>query len=458
MPSEGKHEPCEQRTNGESTGGINGSTRRRFLSGTAASSALALSGCLTAAIKSNSGGKNTIQVAAVEGEGRLFQHLIREHIEDDTDVNVDISLFPYANLFEKTSSVLGTKGTAFDLLFLDGVWVPKFAIHCEPLRQWMPGDYPTDAMIQACLNEGTWPLPKGPTAPFAKGRTPNLYGQAVVGNAQMFAYNRRYYEQVGAKTPPETWDDVLTAGKRIDEQIDGVDGYVIRGKRGNPITTNYFSIGTSIAGNMFDENWRYTWDEKQGIDALQFYTDDLKSISPTGVASFGSDQVLNRLGEGTAAQGFVWPAAASILLDSEGTNDIAFTVSPKGTRRAPLIGNWVTAINTYISDAKKEAAGKVIDSFISRKSQEKYVELGGIPFRHDIFQNNINSQPWFSALYNTLKQTVQRPRTPLWTEIQITLGRYLNTALTGESSPKMAMTNANDELEQMLKQAGYYEN
>lgn len=460
MPSEGRHELCKQHTGGGSTGGATGSTRRRFLSGTAVGSAVALSGCLTAAIKSSSAGEDTLRVAAVEGEGRLFQRLIREHVEDATNVNVEISLFPFANLFEKTSSVLETGGTAYDLLFLADVWLPKFAIHCEPLRQWMPGDYPTEAMIQTCIEVGTWPLPDGPTVPFATGRETSLRGQVVVGNAQLFAYNKSYYEQVGAKTPPETWDDVLSVGKKIDEQIDNVDGYAIRGKRGNPITSNYFSIGTSIAGNMFDDDWRYRWDEKQGIDALQFYTNDLKSISPAGVASFDSDQVLNRLGDGTVAQGLVWPTSASILLDSESSevaNDIAFTVCPKGTRRAPQIGTWVTAINKYVSNAKKKAAGTVISSVISREAQEKNVELGGVPFRHDTFENNMDSQPWFDALYRSLKQAVWRPRTPLWTEMEITLGRHLNTALSGESSAKEAMTNANDELERMVKEAGYYE-
>lgn len=121
------------------------------------------------------------------------------------------------------------------------------------------------------------------------------------------------------------------------------------------------------------------------------------------------------------------------------------------------MGTWVTAINKYVSDAKKKAAGTVISSVISQEAQQKFVELGGVPFRHDIFKDNMGTQPWFDALYRTLKQAVWRPRTPLWTEMEITLGRYLNTALSGESSAKEAMINANDEIETMLKQAGYYE-
>src|SRR5699024_10608446 len=243
MPSKGNHQPHERRSFGESVGGSNWSTRRRFLSATAAGGAVALSGCVTTALKNNGSSENTIRVAGVEGSGRIFQRLVNEYIEDDTGINVEMSLFPFANLYEKTNSVLGTEGTAYDLLLLADVWIHQFAIHCEPLRQWIPGNYPSNAMIESCVDDGTWPLPQGPTVPFAEGRKPSLRGQVTVGNAQLYAYNERYYEQVGAKTPPETWDDVLSAGRKIDEQIDGVDGFVIRGKRGNPITSNYFAIG-----------------------------------------------------------------------------------------------------------------------------------------------------------------------------------------------------------------------
>jgi multiple sugar transport system substrate-binding protein len=403
---------------------------------------------------------NTVQVAAVEGEGRLFQRLVKDYVEEDTGVEVNVTMFPFSNLFEKTSSVLDTKGDSYDIFFLADIWLPQFAVHCEPLKKWTPNEYETDAMIQACVNDGTWPSPGAPMVPSASGMKQKLRAQVVVGNAQLFAYNKAYFEQVGAKTPPKTWDDVLSAGKKIDEQLDGVDGYVIRGKRGNPITSNYFSVGRSIAGKMFDENWRYQWDEKKGVEALRFYTEDLKSISPEGVASFDSDEVLNRLSTGTAAQGAVWPAAASLLLDSKQSKvagDIAFTICPKGASHTPQLGTWMTAINKHIDDSKKKAAGKVISSFSSREAQQKYVDLGGVPFRHDSFKNNMDVNPWYNALYKSLQQAVWRPRTPLWTEMEIRLGKYLNTALTGESTPKEMMRNANDEFERMLKESGYYD-
>jgi multiple sugar transport system substrate-binding protein len=457
-----------QRSDADPTQGL--ATRRRFLAGAGAGGAVALSGCLTRLVGRGtgtgggtaSGEKNgregQISVAAVEGSGRLFQRLINEYVEDDTGISVDVTLVPFTNLFAELRSVLETKGDAYDLIFLADIWLPQFGSDLEPLKRWMPREYPEDAMIQKCIREGTWPTPGPKSVPSAEGFEKKLRGQVTVGNCQLFAYNENYYRKVGAKTPPETWDDVLSAGKKIDEQLDNVNGFVIRGKRGNPITTNFFSLASSMAGDMFSKDWRYTWDEQQGIDALQYYVNDLKSISPEGVAAFNSDEVLARIGSGSAAQGFVWPAAASLLLNqSDVKDDIAFTICPKGRRRAPEIGTWMAGINKYTSKSKKKAAGRVISSFISQEAQKKYVELGGIPFRNDTFKNHMDAHPWFSALHTSLQKAEFRPRTPLWTQLEITMGTYLNTALTGNISSRAAMTKINDEYEELLELTGYYQ-
>lgn len=451
-------------------------SRRQFLSGTASVAALAgFAGCSggdggdgngesggSTGTGSN-GTADELSVAAVEGSGRLFQRLVKEYVEEDTGITVNVELFPYANLFEKTNSVLSTQGTAYDIAFMDDPWFPQFAPDLDPLRQWLPDDLPEDQLIDTTVDIATWPTPDAPTIPSAEGVEQQLRGQVIVGNTQLFAYNQGHYDQVGA-SEPDTWSDVYEAGQQISDQIDGTNGYIIRGKRGNPAMANFFSLGNAIGGTMFDENWRYQWAGDAGTEAVRFWAEDLKSISPDGVTSFDSDAVLNGLADGSAAQAPAWPSAASLLLDpdeSDQANDIAFTPIPKGhtgaERRAPTQGNWIMGINSYISDAKKQAAGEVIRSAISAEAQQQYVELGGVPFRHDTFENNMDAQPWFPALYESLQTAQWRPRTPLYSEFGIGHGELLNTALSGDLSPSEMTQEAKTQMEDILANAGYYE-
>lgn len=438
-------------------------SRRRFLAGAGAASAAAVTGCL--GIGGGGGGDgpaDEISVAFVSGEGELFRDLADEYVEEDTGITVNVELFPYANLFEKVQSVLSTQGDAYDILALDDPWFPQFAPDLEPIRDWMPEDLPDDQLIDNVKDIATWPTPDAPNIPSAEGLEQTRRGQVIVGNAQLYAYNEAHFEEVGA-SEPETWDDVYQTGRQISNEIEGTDGYIIRGKRGNPVMANFFSLGNAIGGNMFDQDWRYNWDGQDGTDAVSFYIDELKSISPDGVTTFDSDAVLSSLADGSVAQAPAWPAAASNLLseDSPASDDLAFTVIPAGhtgaQRNAPTQGNWILGINQYTSDSKKEAAGQVIRSAVSKEAQQTYVEIGGVPFRHDTFEENMDAEPWFPALYESLQTCQWRPRTPLWSEIQVEHGTLLNTALAGDISAEECTQQAKTAMEDLLENANYYE-
>jgi len=461
--------------------------RRRFLKGVGAAGAVALAGCSGdggdgGGDGSDGGGDggdgggdggdgggattdsadvaDTVSVAAAEGSGRLMQRLMKEYVEDDTGITVEVSLFPYANLFEKTTSILNSQSGSFDMTYMDDPWFPQLAPDLEPMEKWVPEPLPKEQLIDTTIDITTWPAPRGPTVPSAQGMEQRVRGQVVVGNTQLFAYNADYFEQVGESGPPETWDDVFSVGQKISEQIDGANGYVIRGKQGNPINANFFSLGNSLAGPMFTDEWRYRWNEQAGVDAVDFYVNDLKSISPDGVASFDSDQTNSAVADGSAAMMPAWPGTVSLLLnpdESEEAGNLEFTQIPKGQTRNPQQGNWIMGINKYTSDDKKRAAGTVIRSFASKEAQNKYVELGGVPFRHDTFEDNMDAQPWFPALYESLQNALWRPRTPLWNEVAVAQGRGLSAALTDESTPEKATSRINDEVNSILEGAGYYE-
>lgn len=403
-------------------------------------------------------GGGQLRAALVGGPGDLVEQLLDEYVMDEAGVDIEVSILPYDQLFETLTTNLEQGNAEFDIVMMDDPWFPRLASNLDPIRNHVD-DIPTDQIIDRTLEIGTWPPERGGVPPQAQDQDPQLKALCAVGNTQLFVFNEAHFEEVGYEAP-ETWDDVYEAGQAISEQIDGTDGYVIRGQRGNPIMANYFGLGMSIAGNMFDDEWRYDWDDDMGIEACRFYTRDLPEICPDGIASFDSDQVVQRLADGRASQGPAWPATVGSLIsedESEEYENIRSIPMPEGQRRAPQQGNWLLGINTHVGDSNKEDAAQILREFVSGEAQERYVDMGGVPFRHDTFENNMDAEPWYEPLYESLQTAQWRPRTQQWNEIEVTQGRQLNTALVGDTSPEEAMNSAGEEIEQILSDAGYYE-
>ena len=429
-------------------------SRRAFITGAGATGVTVLTGC--SSLSSNSG-ESTIRLAVSSGDGELIDRLLKEYVESEVGVTTETTILPNANLFEKLATMFRSENATYDIVAMDDPWVPQFAQHLAPIRDHVD-TLPTDQIIDQTLNIGMWPTPGEAVPPSAQDKEPQLKGLCAVGNSHIFVVNERLYSEVDANLP-ETWRDVYDAGRKISEQIDGSAGYAIRGKSGNPITSSYFSVGMSIAGNMFTEDWDYDWADQAGIDAASFFVDDLKSISPDGVAAFDNSQVLTGLADGSVAAAPQWPSGTSLLLNEDKAieyDNITFVPMPEGAERAaPVQGNWLLGINDYISPSKKDAAGDVLQSFVSQEAQEQYVDLGGVPFRHDTFENNMDKQPWFEALYGSLQNAKPRPRTPLWSEIETRQGQSLNAALVDEMSAEEAMADSKSNIDAILEEHDY---
>jgi len=465
------------------SGGQDGSTRRAFLVTTGTTGAAALAGCSGGtnagtdgddgssggdggsdggggtSTSSSSGSETTIKLAVSSGDGELIDRLLKEYIESEVGVTTETTVLPNANLYERVTTMFRSENSTFDIVAMDDPWMPEFARHLAPIRDHVD-ELPTDQIIDQTLNIGTWPTPEEAVPPNAMGSEPQLKALCAVGNSHIFVVNERLYNEVGEDLP-ETWDDVYRAGQKITEQIDGAYGYAMRGQSGNPITSSYFSVGMSMAGDMFSEEWRYDWADQSGVDSARFFLDDLKSICPPGVASFDNSQVLSGLADGSVAAGLQWPSGTSLLLNEDQAaeyENIRFVPVPEGDQRAaPVQGNWLLGINSYSSAEKQSAAADVLKTFVSKEAQDRYVDLGGVPFRHDTFEDNMDQQPWFEALYGSLQNAKPRPRTPLWSEIEVAQGQQLNAALVDETEIETAMSTAGSEIESILQDNGYYD-
>ena len=388
-------------------------------------------------------------------EGDALKQAARDY-EAQTGVHINISEWPYANLFEKELLDLNARTGAYDLIMLDDPWFPKFSerkllTELMPLMQKRGLAGPDSDFVAASLALCRNPYETG-----------ELYALPYVGNSQLFFYRKDLFAKHSLK-PPSTWAEVLAAAQTIHQHESTgapsggkVYGYVMRAAQGNAAVADFMPIFWAFGGEMFDEKGAPTVNNQAGVEALKFML-ELGKYSPPGYASFNADEVGAHLLQGSAAMSINWPAWISSFSDpskSRVIDKMEFTTMPGGKSGGRAeIGNWLIAIPRDSQNA--ETAFDFLVWATSAEQMKRSALRGNPPTRKSVFNDPdlVQKFPAFPVQLRSLENSRPRPRTPLWNEIENAFGIFLSKANSGELSAEEALNQANAEIARILERS-----
>jgi len=144
-----------------------------------------------------------LTIAAVQGNEDAALKAVAPLYEQKTGIKIEIVEFPYDQLFEKLVTTFKANSPTYDLVMMDDPWMPKFGTDesLQPLDSSYGIKRDSD-IPDVVYDVGTWPPPRGPVPPAAKGKPAHLIGVTIVGNVEMFMYR----SDMGPA--PKTWDEV----------------------------------------------------------------------------------------------------------------------------------------------------------------------------------------------------------------------------------------------------------
>lgn len=385
-------------------------------------------------------------------EGDALKQAAHDY-EAQTGVRVNISEFPYDDLFSKELIDLKTGTAAYDLIMLDDPWFPRFAAEqllsdLGPLLQKRGQNGPDADFVASSIALCRHPYETG-----------SLLALPYVGNSQLFFYRSDLFKKHNLNQPA-TWDDVLAAARTIDEREKhgapgggAVRGYVMRAARGNSAVADFMPIFWAFGAEMFDSSGNPTVNSTEGINALRFML-ELGKHSPPGYASFNATEVSAHLLQGTAAMSINWPAWIGAFGDpakSKVVGKMAFTTLPDAKRPGRAeIGNWLIAIPR--ASRNVEAAMDFLVWATTGEQMKKSAIAGNPPTRRSVFTDPelLARFPAYPAQLRSLEASRPRPRTPMWNEIENVFGIFLSRANGGEITPDEAMNQANLEIAKIV--------
>lgn len=101
----------------------------------------------------------------------------------------------------------------------------------------------------------------------------------------------------------------------------------------------------------------------------------------------------------------------------------------------------------------KEMALKFLEYLTSAEVQKETLDKGAVPTRTSVLQDNeLNKKyPYFKTLLEATENSVIRPRTTKWSDIENAYGTELSNAVSGTKTVDQALADAKTAIEAIMK-------
>jgi multiple sugar transport system substrate-binding protein len=283
-----------------------------------------------------------------------------------TGIKVSYTFVPFANMREAlTAEMVGGAG-GYDMVTAMDQWIPSLTNLLDPI----------DARLaDKKIDTGAYP-----GAFLGVGRVGGkLYGLPTRGHVQLMFYRKDLFAKHGLKAPA-TWDDVIAAGKLLQDK-ENIAGIALPyGKNNGQNLMVWYNFLWGRGADVFDAQGMPAFASEAGLKATQDYIDMLRThkVTPPAAVSFTEQDAVNSMRGGNSAMVPVWWWVRGGLLDPKVSK---LTEDQVGAAALPNFGSGArsTYINCWIygltaRSRRKDAAMEYL-SYVTHPAIERDILL-----------------------------------------------------------------------------------
>lgn len=376
-------------------------------------------------------------------EAQQLQPLVTKFNQQHPDINLEIVEAPSdSNQVEDlyTSSFL-LGNSPYDVVYMDIVWTPKFA-------------------AAGWLRDLSDRLTTAEAEPYLKGDIAGgtyqdkLYRLPFRSDAGMLYYRQDLLDKAGY-APPETFAELISISQDLQQQGLVDWGYLWQGKQYEGLAAMFVEVLAGSGGFWVDPaTLEVGLDQPEAIAAVKFLRSAITlKISPPGVTTHAEEEtrLLFQNGKGLFLRN--WPYVYGLATESAiaGKFKIKPMVHAPGQSSGATLGGWGLGIAT--SSKHPEQAWQVLKFLSSEVSQREFVlATGFIPSRTVLFNDPeiVAKYDYYPQLLEVIQNSALRPPIPNYAQASDILQRYLSAAISGKTTPELAMKNAAQETRNLL--------
>jgi multiple sugar transport system substrate-binding protein len=383
-----------------------GPTRRAFVQGALATSALGLTGIpafADPAWKKYAG--TTIEANLIKGpRGELLQKYASEFTEL-TGIKVESEVIPEQQQRQKAVIELTSGRPSFDVVHV--------SYHVQK-RQFEKAGWLAD--LTGFMKDPNLTAPDLRVDDFSAGGlqfAQNDKGEmhSLPWSVDYFIlyYNKEMFAKKGVAVP-KTMDEMAVAAEKLNDPANGIYGFTGRGLRNANMTlwTNFF---LNYGGEFLDAKGNILTDGPEAIEATKMYQRLLTKTAPPGVAGFNWMESMASLTQGRAAMwidGVGWAPPIEDPNASRVVGKIGYTVVPAGPK-GQFSAAYGDGIGIAKTSTKKEAAYLYCQWAVSKTMGARLLQSGGgVPFRNSILNDEtvrkgVKNQEWLDSVIASAK-------------------------------------------------------
>ncbi|MCW6038198.1 ABC transporter substrate-binding protein [Spirulina subsalsa FACHB-351] len=387
-----------------------------------------------------------IQVMMQALEANQWQEMEAAFEEANPDIDLELVEAPNAtNLVEDlyTSAFL-LGDSPYDLVYLDIVWVPKFAAAgwlmdlSDRLSPEDEADFLDGDLAGGRYQEGLYRIP-------------------FRSDGGMLYYRTDLLAQAGYD-PPRTFDDLIQISQSVQEQGLAQWGYLWQGQQYEGLAAMFVEILRGHGAFWVDpDSLEVGLDQPNAIAAVEFLRSTIeKGISPPGVTTYAEEETRRLFQNGNTLFLRNWPYVAGLAADSPIADQFAIQpmVHLPGEESGACQGGWGLGISA--TTPHPDEAWRVIEFITSREVQKQFIlDTRYVPSRRSLFNDPdiVAAYDYYPQLLEVVENSVLRPPIAQYAQASDILQRYLSAAITGRMTPEAAMQAAARETRNVLGRA-----
>lgn len=395
----------------------------------------------------------TVNVLLIDAKQYVELDKMIPEFEKTTGIKVNRTWTAFPALHEKLVSELVGGGGGFDVITYNYSWRGMFAPFLEPLDERVKQDgFPIEdyskGMLDGCSFKGV------------------LYGLPVRPHVNILFYRKDIFNQLGLSAP-DTVEDVVEAAKAIKTKTDLAGIAMMYGESNPTVYTgieHWASLLWSMGGDFFDKNMKPVFNSPAAIESCRRWFDFFfkYNVTPAGAEGMNQEEALVSFYEGRSAMVWALDWTYENMIDPSISRVVGkFGVAPipkfKGKDRASyfIVMPWSIRKGSPVRDAAWEFL-----KWVGSAKVEKAIAMTNANFaighNSNLQDKDLNAKTDNLHLmrYEGLKNAKGIPFFPEWPECAATLVQAI-TSIGSGTDAKIALDEAAEKSEEILKKAGY---